>query len=339
VGGDFYDVFRMGTSSEPQDRWAVVIGDVRGKGPEAASISGAARHAIRAAALHETSPCAMLHLLNELLLVMTADGDHEPRFCTAVVAVVEPNPTGARIVLSVGGHPPPMVLRAGGQTEVVTVGGSLIGVLPDPELQDTVVDLAAGDALVLYTDGVTERHAGDRFFDEDGLASVLSRCSGFTASVLAERIETASRAYVEDAPRDDLAVVVVRAPERVATATAASTDLPADSTAPTLGRRFVLAALAALGLGEQADIAALLASELVTNALLHASAPFRIHVEGAHGQVRVSVSDGSPVGPHVLQPDHERTRGRGMYLVDTLATAWGVQPAPGGKSVWFELRP
>ncbi|MCU1376663.1 MAG: hypothetical protein JWO68_3949, partial [Actinomycetia bacterium] len=117
VGGDFYDVFRMGTRADPEDRWVVVIGDVRGKGTEAASISGAARHAIRTAALHQTSPAAMLHLLNELLLAMAAEDDDEPRFCTAVVAVVEPNPDGARIVLSVGGHPPPMVLRADGRTE------------------------------------------------------------------------------------------------------------------------------------------------------------------------------------------------------------------------------
>ncbi|MCU1373202.1 MAG: putative anti-sigma regulatory factor, serine/threonine protein kinase, partial [Actinomycetia bacterium] len=187
--------------------------------------------------------------------------------------------------------------------------------------------------------GVTERHAGDRFFDEEGLASVLSRCTGFTAAVLAERIETASRAYVEDAPRDDLAIVVVRAPERVATGTAASTDLPLDVSAPTLARRFVVAAFATLGLGGLSEVAALLASELVTNALVHGAAPVRIHVEGGDGHARVSVSDGSPAEPQVLSPDTERTGGRGMFLVDTLAADWGVQPTPTGKSVWFELRP
>jgi serine phosphatase RsbU (regulator of sigma subunit)/anti-sigma regulatory factor (Ser/Thr protein kinase) len=337
VGGDFYDVFRMGTAAAPLDRWAVVIGDVRGKGTEAASISGAARHAIRAAALHEASPATILHRLNELLLVTAGDDELEPRFCTAVVAVVEPRESGARVVLAVGGHPPPLVLRADGRTEAVDAPGSLIGVLPDPELADTVLDLAAGDALVLYTDGVTERHAGDRFFDEDGLASVLSRCTGFTAPVLAERIETASRAYVEDAPRDDLAIVVVRAPERMATATAASTELPADVSAPTLARRFVVAALAALGIDWHADVAALLASELVTNALVHATAPFRINVEQHDGHVRISVTDGSEAEPAVLPPDRDRTGGRGMFLVQTLAARWGVQATPAGKTVWFEL--
>lgn len=337
VGGDFYDVFRMGTAHESQDRWAVVIGDVRGKGTEAASISGAARHAIRATALHESSPATILRRLNELLLATAEEGELEPRFCTAVVAIVEPRESGARIVLAVGGHPPPMVLRADGRTEVIEVPGTLIGVLPEPILTDAVVELRAGDSFVLYTDGVTERHEGRRFFDEDGLAAVLSRCTGFTASVLAERIETASRAYLEDAPRDDLAVVVVRAPERMATATAASTELPVDASAPTLGRRFVVAVLATLGLDHHAEVASLLVSELVTNAVVHAGGPVRINVESHEDRIRVAVSDGSGTQPEVLTPDERRPSGRGMFLVDVLAARWGVQPAPVGKSVWFEL--
>ena len=337
VGGDFYDVFRMGTATAPADRWAVVIGDVRGKGTAAASISGAARHAIRVAALHEESPATILCHLNDLLLAMADEDELDPRFCTAVVAVVEPTDAGARIVLAIGGHPPPLVLRADGTTEAIEAPGSLIGVVADLDVEDVTLELATGDALVLYTDGVTERHAGDRFFDEDGLASVLSRCTGFTAPVLAERIETASRAYVEDAPRDDLAVVVVRAPERPATATTASADLPADVAAPTLGRRFVEAALATLGLDGHAEIAALLASELVTNALVHSTGPYRIYVEPQADAVRIAVTDGSDEEPAVLAPDTERPSGRGMYLIEALAARWGVQPTTGGKAVWFEL--
>jgi PAS domain S-box-containing protein len=337
VGGDFYDVFRMGTVAEPADRWAVVIGDVRGKGTEAASISGAARHAIRVAALHERSPATILRHLNDLLLAMADEDELDPRFCTAVVAVVEPLQSGARIVLAVGGHPPPLVLRADGTTEAIGSQGSLIGVVAEPDVSDVTIELNTGDALVLYTDGVTERHAGDRFFDEEGLASVLSRCTGFTAPVLAERIETASRAFVEDAPRDDLAIVVVRAPERAAVATTAGADLPADVSAPTFGRRFVVAALATLGLDRYADVAALLASELVTNALVHATGPFRISVEPLDDAVRIAVTDGSEEEPAVQVPDTERPGGRGVYLVDALASRWGVQRTPGGKSVWFEL--
>jgi PAS domain S-box-containing protein len=336
VGGDFYDVFRMGTASAPTDRWAVVIGDVRGKGPAAANISGAARHAIRAASLHEGSPASILRQVNELLLV-TADDDLEPRFCTAIVAAVRPTEAGASVTLAVGGHPAPVVLRADGRTEAVTASGTVLGVLDQLELEEVELNLQPGDALVLYTDGVTERHAGGRFFDDDALASVLSRCTGFTAPVLAERIETASRAFLEDVPRDDLAVVVLRVPEPVASASAASTDLPNDVSASLLGRRFVVAALSALGLDEHAETATLLASELVTNALLHANGPYRIGVESGEGVLRIGVTDATTDGPQIGEASDEATSGRGIRLIDSLTSRWGVHLNEGGKTVWFEI--
>jgi PAS domain S-box-containing protein len=336
VGGDFYDVFRMGTASAPTDRWAVVIGDVRGKGPAAANISGAARHAIRAASLHDGSPASILRQVNELLLV-TADDDLEPRFCTAIVAAVRPTEAGASVTLAVGGHPAPVLLRADGRTETVTAFGTVLGVLDQLELEEVELALQPGDALVLYTDGVTERHAGGRFFDDDALASVLSRCTGFTAPVLAERIETASRAFLEDVPRDDLAVVVVRVPEPVASASAASTDLPNDVSASLLGRHFVVAALSALGLDEHAETATLLASELVTNALLHADGPYRIGVESGEGVLRIGVTDATTDGPQIGEASDEATSGRGIRLVDSLTSRWGVHLNEGGKTVWFEL--
>jgi serine phosphatase RsbU (regulator of sigma subunit)/anti-sigma regulatory factor (Ser/Thr protein kinase) len=338
VGGDFYDIFPMGTRAEPAGPWAVVIGDVRGKGTEAASVSGAARHAIRAIALREHSPAAILSQLNEVLLVLAED-DPEPRFCTAALATVQPHPGGASVVLAVGGHPPPLILRADGTTETTAETGTLIGVLDDLTLTDVTLHLRPGDSLVLYTDSVTERHEGDRFFDEDGLASVLSRCTGFTAPVLAERIETAARAFVEDAPRDDLAIVVVRVPESVANAAAATTELPGDTSAPGRARRFVLAALAALGAERHGETAALLTSELVTNAVIHGASPYRIAVEADHGRVRVAVTDGSPVPPVLVEEDIYRVSGRGVRLVDGLADRWGVDAAGVGKTVWFELAP
>jgi len=336
VGGDFYDVFRMGTAGAPLDQWAVVIGDVRGKGAEAARISGTARHTIRAAALHERSPAAILRQLNELLLVTGGD-DLEPRFCTAVVATVTPHGDAASITLSVAGHPAPLLLRSDGTTEPVLASGTMLGVLDDAELADVTLELGAGDSLVLYTDGVTERHVGGRFFDEETFASVLSRCTGFTAPVLAERIETASRAFLEDLPSDDLAVVVVRVPEPLASASAASTDLPNDLTAPMLGRRFVAAALGALGLDRHAETASLLASELVTNAVVHADPPYRIAVESGDSVLRIAVNDASMVGPQLPPDDEHATSGRGIRLVDTLTDRWGVVLAEGGKAVWFEL--
>lgn len=227
--------------------------------------------------------------------------------------------------------------RADGSTEAIDCAGTLLGVFPDAELADVALELGPGDSLVLYTDGVTERHAGARFFDEDALAGALSRCAGFTATAIAEHIGTASRAFVEDALRDDLAIVVVRVPSSTATATSTAVDLPVDATAPTMGRRFVTAALEALGLEEYAEVAELLVSEVVTNAFLHAEGPFRLAVEPAGSTVRVAVTDGSALEPAVQPLDDETLHGRGTHLVDVLAARWGVEHVGTGKSVWFEL--
>lgn len=339
VGGDFYDVFPAG---EPgSGAWHVVIGDVRGKGVEAAALTGVARSTIRSAAIIEATPAEMLRHLNEVLVraYLREDAQEgDPRFCTMVVGTLTPLPTGISAELAVAGHPLPFLLRADGSTEQVGVGGTLLGVVADPMIVDAHIDLAHGDALVLYTDGITERHAGDRFFEEEGLSQVLSRCAGFTAATLAERIETAARAFVEDAPRDDVAILVVRVPERAASTTSASTDLPAHPLSARRARRFVLTALDAFDVRGIDEVAELLTSEVVTNAVVHAHSGVRVSVEGVPGGVRISVADTNALVPSLSRPVDEAERGRGLHLVDTLADRWGVLSGDAGKAVWFELR-
>ena len=286
----------------------------------------------------EASDTALQWMVDAYSLVfaglLLADGAEEPRFCTAAVVVVEPDADGAggaAARIAVGGHPPPFLLRASGDAAPIESDGPLVGVLDQAEFEEVSLRLEPGDAVVLYTDGVTERHAGPRFFDEEGLAAVLSRCVGFTSAVLAERIETASRAFVEDAPRDDMAIVVLRVPERTATPTTTSTDLPADERAASLARRFVTAALSARGAEDAVDDAVLLTNELVTNALEHGEPPFRVSVEGVDGGVRVAVIDGG-TGPF------DGVSGEGLTLVASVARRWGTSmPQSGGKAVWFEL--
>lgn len=342
VGGDFYDVFRLGTVDRPAPTWALVIGDVRGKGADAAAITGIARATIRAGALDETSPSRMLTKLNEVLLA-TAQDDRfasetgEPRFCTACVITVTPTPDGAELLVAIGGHPPPFLVRADGQLGQVGTLGALIGVVGDPGIKDERVHMAPGDSLVLFTDGVTERHAGRDFFDDEGLTSVLAECAGLGASEVAGRVERASRGYVPAEPKDDMAILVATVPALATVGKVTRLGLPANDNAAAMARRFVSASLPDLDASHVADTAVLLASELVTNALLHGKASISIEVLGVTNGVRVAVTDEHPGLPALRPPSREDEHGRGLLLVEKLAARWGVDAHPPGKSVWFEL--
>lgn len=210
VGGDFYDVFAIG-----DDRWAFGIGDVCGKGAAAATIAAAARHTVRAASTHSTSPAAVLRQLNEVMLMQGGgrNGEAAP-FCTIVHAIGQASTGGFRLQLAVGGHPPPFLRRTNGMVDQVGKPGTLVGVLPTVDIADVELHLAPGDSLVLVTDGVLEAHDGERAFDEIGLAALLADCDPYeSAATLALRIEQAALEVQGGVPRDDIAILVVRATE------------------------------------------------------------------------------------------------------------------------------
>jgi len=116
------------------------------------------------------------------------------------------------VVVCSGGHPLPLVARAGGQVDAVGRPGSLIGASPVIELHDVDVELALGDALVCFTDGIVERHRGREFFEENGIARVLATLVGADAATLAARIEEEARNLFTDKPHDDMAVLIARVP-------------------------------------------------------------------------------------------------------------------------------
>jgi PAS domain S-box-containing protein len=200
VGGDFYDMFETGNRG-----WTVVMGDVCGKGPDAAAVTALARYTLRAAAMRERLPSRSLAVLNEALLHQRDDR----RFCTVAYAYIETLDRGARVGVASGGHPLPLLLRADGSVEAVGVPGTLLGVVPDPDLEDRAVTLEPGDALVFYTDGVIESR-GDSHMDERRLAELIGTCAGAGADAIAAKVEEAAVLSQNGRPRDDIAVLVLR---------------------------------------------------------------------------------------------------------------------------------
>jgi PAS domain S-box-containing protein len=212
VGGDFYDLI-----NSVEDGWICAIGDVRGKGVEAASVTALARYTIRAVTLKNDRPSEVLAALNEAMLRQLP----EDRFCTTACVRLEPQDgsAGVGVDVSRAGHPPPLLVRPEGAVEEVGCSGRVLGVFPDAELRDTSLRLMPGEALVLYTDGVTEARSPDGdFFGEGRLRHLVRSCSGLDAVTIARRIKDAVLDFQEGYQRDDLAVLVLRASEGAAPA-------------------------------------------------------------------------------------------------------------------------
>jgi len=202
VGGDFYDVFAV-----PGGLWAMAIGDVCGKGAEAAAITGLARNVLRLLGQDGTPTPAVLRRLNAAILDLGDRG----RLCTALMATVRAAPSGLVVRLSTAGHPPPVLVTADGHASFVGTSGSLLGVFEDIEVPDDELVLAPGGTLVFYTDGVTERRDGDRMFGDERLLAACASAAGSSADTFAGLLEQAVRDFGHQASRDDLAVLVVRA--------------------------------------------------------------------------------------------------------------------------------
>jgi serine phosphatase RsbU (regulator of sigma subunit) len=198
VGGDFYDLFTI-----EDDCWGVAIGDVCGKGPEAAALTSHARYTIRA--LARRNPAAVLRLLNQS--VMRDSPLLAEQLVTVLFAVAELSGDDLVVRFAAAGHPPPLVLRADGTVQRLSVSGPLVGLTRTPEYQTDDVALAAGDAVLLYTDGLTDARAPTRILDERQLAELLERAGGLRGEELTRFLE-AEVTGGED-PRDDIAMLVI----------------------------------------------------------------------------------------------------------------------------------
>jgi serine phosphatase RsbU (regulator of sigma subunit) len=199
VGGDFYDVFPTGP-----DDWAIVIGDVCGKGPEAAALTALTRYTIRTAAMHERRPSRVLEILNEAMIEQRSDN----RFATVLYLRLVMGPSGVRATASSGGHPLPLLLHASGRVDAIGGGGTLLGIIDQPALVDAEVELRRGDTLLLYTDGVIEVRAGGKeLFGAEDLSRLLAGSAGLGADALLDRIEDQVLHQSGGLPQDDVALL------------------------------------------------------------------------------------------------------------------------------------
>jgi serine phosphatase RsbU (regulator of sigma subunit) len=151
-------------------------------------------------------PAQVLRKVNEALAHQQLDD----RFCTIAYARVVPTSMGIRVSVCRGGHPAPLIVRASGEIEPLGTAGSLIGILPEVRLWEETAQLHRDDALVFYTDGVTEARRGREQFGEERLHETLNACHGQSAAQIADGIESAVLEFGGPEPSDDIAVLVLR---------------------------------------------------------------------------------------------------------------------------------
>jgi GAF domain-containing protein/anti-sigma regulatory factor (Ser/Thr protein kinase) len=335
AGGDWYDVFELN-----DDCVFFSVGDVMGKGAPAAALMGQVRSAIRAYAVSGQSPTEVLSSLDRLFDTLIED-----RVVTAVVGTI--SPSNGRVVLSNAGHPPPLVVRADGSATFCPMQRTLLiaaGLSGSLRPRDEVV-LDRGDSLIMYSDGLIERRGEVITHGMERLAN--------TATVVARAgwpdhpaVTFASMLSVEERT-DDVVVLClnytgistgrISAPP-VGTSRDGMSTLhlePVVESTP-VARHWVSAHLRDLP-AEVTGCAALLTSELVTNAVLHAATPMCITLHTLPDRIRIDVADGNPAFPSIKEYGKDAATGRGLTLFNTLASNWGVQAVDGGKIVWFEL--
>ncbi len=211
IGGDFYDVF--GPTETSADT-VITLGDVCGKGPEAAVLTGKVRQTLRALRLVGAAPDEMLRVLNQALL----QSSRQHRFVTMVVGSVRRSDHGrVHLTLATGGHPAPLVLRADGTVEEVPTSGTLIGAVARTVVRPAEIELAPGELCLLYSDGLTEARGGpggNEHFGEARLREALAECGGMPGAAAVDRVRQLVSDWVHGGTRDDIAMLAVRAPSR-----------------------------------------------------------------------------------------------------------------------------
>ncbi|WP_427924895.1 SpoIIE family protein phosphatase [Streptomyces sp. cg40] len=326
VGGDWFDLIPLGAG-----RVGIVIGDVMGRGLEAASVMGQLRSAAHALAKTGMQPRQLMQALDAVV----ADLDVPDQLVTCCYLVIAPE-TGSVTTCSAG-HLPTLVAGPGeGARRLPQHINAPLGV-GDVLYQQSSVEIPPGAILVLYTDGMVETPGSDIEFQIDELTAALSDAfmSGAGLEAAADHV-LATLLPDADGHNDDVTLLLTRFP--AAPLATAGMELPATATAVAEGRSFVVKTLAAWDCTDKVDDARLLVSEVLTNAVQHAEGPLVLHLRRTVTELAVEICDLSPHLPQPRLAAEDEESGRGLILVDTLADNWGVRPTDQGKTTWFTLR-
>jgi serine phosphatase RsbU (regulator of sigma subunit)/anti-sigma regulatory factor (Ser/Thr protein kinase) len=336
VGGDWYDAIPVSGN-----RLALVMGDVMGKGVEAATRMSQIRASIRALAAVDPEPAAVAAGLD-----LMAGELAEDQIVTLVYLLLDPA-TGEGLIARLG-HLPPLVVPPAGEPRVLDGAGSPPLGVPGTVREEARLLVEPGAVLLFFTDGLVEERRTGLDVGLPALAAESRRLAdrGLDVEGFADAVLTLGAADGERP--DDVCVLVVRrdpaggADGDEGTRVDAGMTLGAEPTSGAAARRFVERTLTGVPADpERFDTVVLLASELVTNAVLHAAAPSEVRVRVRHGRVRLEVHDPSPHLPGPRSRDSNAATGRGILLVEALADAWGVERGDGvtdlGKTVWVEL--
>ena len=326
VGGDWYDVVEL-----PGGAVGLVMGDVEGHDLGAAALMGLVRGAVRAYALDGQPPAAVMERANTFL-----NGLQLGRIVTLSFMQIHPQ---TRLVTTVSaGHPPALVAAADDPVvELPTDIGPPLGVpVTGHQWPETTTQLTEQATLVMFTDGLVESRGQDIDAGVARVAAALSSSRGLVPESIADRL-LAARA---ENSYDDVALVVARVTERLPTRRQVTRRLPARPGSVHLARRFTRQLLPTWDVPEAVlESAELVVSELVTNAARHSEDALDVALERAPGLLRIAVTDTShrmPVeagGP----VEEDATSGRGLMLVEAVASRWGVDSTGLSKRVWAEL--
>jgi serine phosphatase RsbU (regulator of sigma subunit)/PAS domain-containing protein/anti-sigma regulatory factor (Ser/Thr protein kinase) len=329
VGGDWFDVIPLSGA-----RVALVVGDVVGHGIHASASMGRLRTAVRTLADIELQPDELLARLDDLVgssfgaASRTPDEPTLETGATCLYAVYDP--VSRVCTLARAGHPPPALVRPDGTAEFLDIpSGPPLGVggMPFEKIQ---VELEEGSLIALYTDGLVEsRHSDvDRGLDE------LCRRLARPAASLSETCDTVLGALPAGPPPDDVALLVART-RMLDPGNVVDWEFPTEPVAVAKARDCAVRQLADWGLDEVSFGAELVVSELVTNAIRHASGPVRLRLIREGGLI-CEVSDGSSTFPRPRRARSDDEGGRGLMLVARLSRRWGTRPTDNGKIIWSE---